>query len=127
MLIIKFTDSSGYREEKQFYEFETLTEYLAYNLKYHGFGEGEHLSRWEEMTYEELTGMFGDEAAKQYPPDAYEIAKQYGKAVWGCGPGIPTGWYAPQDIHEVLHRLWEYISRAWRDVEVIESSTTMAA
>jgi hypothetical protein len=79
------------------------------------------------MTYEELTDMFGGEAAEHYPPDAYGIAKQYGKAVWGCGPGISTGWYAPQDIHEILHCLWEYISQSWRDVEVIESSTTMAA
>ena len=125
MLIIKFTDKYGHQEETQFPEFETLTEYLAYHLKYHGFGEGEQLTRWEEMTYEELTDMLGDEAVEHYPPDAYEIAKQHGKAVWGCGPGISTGWYAPQDIHEILHCLWEYISQSWRGVEVIESSTTI--
>jgi uncharacterized protein YbdZ (MbtH family) len=126
MLIIKFTDSYGHQEEIRFAEFETLSDYLAYHLKHHGFGEDERPSRWEELSYEELTDMVGDKAADS-SPDAYAIAKRYGKAVWGCGPGIPTGWYAPQDLHEVLHCLWDYISQSWRDVEVVESKTRSAA
>lgn len=126
MLIIRFTDSYGHQEEIRFAEFGTLTDYLVYHLKHHGFGEGEWPSRWEELSYEELTDMVGDETADS-SPDAYAIAKRYGKAVWSCGPGILPGWYAPQDLYEVLHRLWEYISQSWRDVEVIESKTPRAA
>ena len=120
MLIIRFTDSYGHQEELRFTEFETLSDYLAYHLRHHGFGDDERPSRWEELSYEELTDMLGDEAADSWS-DACAIAERYGKAVWGCGPGIPAGWYTPQDLGEVLDRLWEYISQSWRDVEVIES------
>ena len=121
MLILKFTDRYGRQETLEFPQFDSLSNYLKYQLRYHGFGEETGDSHWDEMTYEDLLERFGTERVGYLFPTAVEIAKQYGSVIWGYGPGVGEVWYPPHEVDEVLMQLWEHISLTWRDVEVIES------
>lgn len=121
MLILRFTDRYGHREDLEFAQFNSLTDYLKYQLHYHGFGEEVGESHWEELTYEELLERFGPDQVGSLFPTAVQIAQQYGSVVWGAGPGIGEGWYPPDAAGDVLFHLWEHISYTWRDVEIIET------